>query len=154
MAVHTLLTKQIIPATPERVWDFFSNPRNLARITPPGMGFSIDEADLPERIRPGLMITHRLTPLFGIPITWLAEITQVVQGRFFIDEQRVGPYAVWHHEHEFCDLGDGRTEMVDRVTYAMPFGPVGELFHPWLVKPELDRIFAFRERAVREWFPG
>lgn len=154
MAVHTLQSKQIIPAPRDRVWDFFSNPRNLARITPPGMGFSMDESDLPGRLRPGLMITHRLTPLLGIPITWLSEITHIVENAFFIDEQRIGPYAVWHHEHEFLDLGDGRTEMVDRVTYVMPFGPLGELFHPWLVKPQLYRIFAFREKTVRELFPG
>ena len=154
MAVHTLETRQIIPATRERVWEFFSNPRNLARITPPGMGFSIEEGGLPERVRPGLMITHRLTPLFGIPMTWLAEITQVVAGERFIDEQRVGPFAVWHHEHEFHDVGGGRTEMVDRVTYVLPLGPLGELVHPWLVKPQLDRIFVFREKAVREIFPG
>lgn len=154
MAVHTLETRQIIPVSRERVWDFFSNPRNLARITPPHIGFSIEEKHLPERLRPGLMINHRLKPLFGIPITWLAEITRLVEGEFFIDEQRVGPYAVWHHEHEFHDLGGGRTEMVDRVTYVLPFGPLGELVHPWLVKPELDRIFAYREKAVRDLFPG
>jgi len=136
------------------VWEFFSNPRNLSRITPPEMGFSMVEADLPQRVRPGLMITHRLTPLLGIPLTWLTEITQVVDEALFIDEQRSGPYRVWHHEHEFHDLGDGRTEMVDRVTYVLPFGPLGELVHPWLVKPQLDRIFAFREKAVRDIFPG
>lgn len=153
MSVHTLLTKQIIPAPRECAWDFFSNPRNLARITPPGMGFSMDENGLPERIRTGLMITHRLKPLFGIPMTWLTEITLVEEGVRFIDEQRTGPYAVWHHEHEFHDLGNGRTELIDRVTYVPPFGLLGELVHPWLVKPRLDHIFAFREQAVRELFP-
>lgn len=152
MAVHTLQTRQVIGAARERVWAFFSNPRNLAKITPPGMGFSMDEAALPERVLPGLMITHRLTPLFGIPLTWLTEITHVVEGERFVDEQRTGPYAVWHHQHDFHDLGGGRTEMVDTVTYVLPFGPLGELVHPWLVKPQLDRVFAFREKAVRELF--
>ncbi|HEY1049141.1 MAG TPA: SRPBCC family protein [Prosthecobacter sp.] len=154
MAVHTLQSKQIIPATRDQVWAFFSNPRNLARITPPGMGFSMEEADLPERVRPGLMITHRLTPLFGVPLTWLTEITHVVENERFVDEQRLGPFAVWHHEHDFHDLGDGRTEMLDHITYVLPFGPLGELAHTWLVKPQLDRIFAYREKTVRELFPG
>ncbi|WP_395753095.1 SRPBCC family protein [Prosthecobacter sp.] len=154
MAVHTLISEQTISAPVGEVWAFFSNPRNLARITPPGMGFSIEENGLPATIRPGLMIIHRLRPLLGIPVTWLAEITHVVEGRRFVDEQRVGPYAVWHHEHEFEDLGDGRTRMTDRVTYVLPFGPLGELVHPWLVAPKLKQIFAHREKAVREIFPG
>lgn len=154
MAVHTLLARQIIQAPRSQVWAFFSNPRNLARITPPGMGFSMDETALPEAVRPGLMITHRLTPLFGIPMTWLTEITHVVEGERFVDEQRTGPYKVWHHEHDFHDLGDGRTEMRDRVTYVLPLGPLGELVHPWLVKPQLDRVFAFREQSVAKLFPG
>lgn len=154
MAVHTLFHQQIIPAPLPEVWAFFSNPRNLSRITPPGMGFSTEEKDLPDAIRPGLMIMHRLRPLLGIPMTWLTEITHVVEGRRFVDEQRVGPYAVWHHEHDFEDLGDGRTQTTDRVTYVMPFGPLGELVHPWLVAPELKRVFAHREKAMREIFPG
>ncbi len=154
MAVHTLFHQQIIPAPLPEVWAFFSNPRNLSRITPPGMGFSTEEKDLPDAIRPGLMITHRLRPLLGIPMTWLTEITHVVEDRRFVDEQRVGPYAVWHHEHDFEDLGDGRTQTTDRVTYVMPFGPLGELVHPWLVAPELKRVFAHREKAMREIFPG
>lgn len=154
MAVHTLFHQQIIPAPLPEVWAFFSNPRNLSRITPPGMGFSTEEKDLPDAIRPGLMITHRLRPLLGIPMTWLTEITHVVEDRRFVDEQRVGPYAVWHHEHDFEDLGDGRTQTTDRVTYVMPFGPLGELAHPWLVAPELKRVFAHREKAMREIFPG
>lgn len=154
MAVHTLHRKMVIPASRAQVWAFFSNPRNLAHITPPGMGFSTVETDLPEHVRPGLMITHRLTPLLGIPITWLTEITHVVEGERFVDEQRTGPYAVWHHEHDFHTLGDGGTEMVDRITYVLPFGPLGNLVHSWLVQPQLEKIFAFREKAVREIFPA
>ncbi|WP_395742338.1 SRPBCC family protein [Prosthecobacter sp.] len=154
MAVHTLFHQQIISAPPGEVWAFFSNPRNLARITPPQFGFSTDEEGLPGAIHAGLMLNHRLRLFFGIPVTWLAEITHVVEGRRFVDEQRVGPYAVWHHEHDFEDLGDGRTRMIDRVTYVLPFGPLGELAHPWLVAPELKRIFAHREQAVQKIFHG
>ncbi len=152
MAVHTLHTKQIIRATREQAWAFFSNPRNLAKITPPKMGFEIMTPDLPEKVYAGMMITYRVRPLLGIPMTWLSEITLVEEGVRFIDEQRVGPYAVWHHEHAFHELGDGRIEMEDRATYVLPLGPLGDLVHPWLVKPQLERIFAHREKAVRELF--
>lgn len=154
MAVHTLQTKQIIRASMAEAWTFFSNPRNLAKITPPEMGFEVLTPNLPPHIYAGMMIAYRVRPLLGIPMTWLSEITLVEQGTRFIDEQRVGPYAVWHHEHAFHDLGDGRVEMEDRATYVLPFAPLGDLVHPWLVKPQLERIFAFREKAVRELFPG
>jgi len=153
MPIHTLQTKQTICASREEAWLFFSNPRNLAKITPPEMGFAVITADLPERIYAGLMIEYRVKPMLGIPLTWLTEITHVREGEHFVDEQRIGPYAIWHHEHRFTATGDGRIEMVDRVTYALPFQPVGDLVHPFLVKPQLDRIFAHREKAVRNLFP-
>jgi ligand-binding SRPBCC domain-containing protein len=153
MAIHTLRTKQTITATHEQAWDFFSNPRNLARITPPTMGFEIRTPDLPPRIYAGMMIAYRVRPLLGIPMNWLSEITQVRERECFVDEQRVGPYAVWHHEHVFRDVGGGRVEMEDRITYVLPLSPFSEIVHPLLVKPQLDQIFAFREKAVRELFP-
>ena len=152
MAVHTLHTKQIIRATPQAAWDFFSNPRNLAKITPPELGFELLTPDLPPHMREGMMIAYRVRPLWGLPMTWLSEITLVEEGLRFIDEQRVGPYAVWHHEHEFHDLGDGRIEMEDKATYVLPLAPLGDLAHALLVKPQLERIFAYREKAVRELF--
>jgi len=152
MAVHTLHTKQIIRATRQEAWDFFSNPRNLAKITPPELGFEIITPDLVPQVREGMMIAYRVRPLLGLPMTWLSEITLVEPGVRFIDEQRVGPYAVWHHEHEFHDLGDGRIEMEDKATYVLPFAPLGDLAHAWLVQPQLERIFAYREKAVRQLF--
>lgn len=154
MPIHTLHTKQRITATLDQAWGFFSNPRNLSRITPPDMGFTVTTADLPERIHAGMMIAYRVRPLLGLPLTWLTEITQVREMAFFVDEQRVGPYAVWHHEHAFREVGGGQVEIEDRVTYVLPFGWLGEAVHPWLVKPQLARIFAYREKAVREVFPG
>ena len=154
MAVHTLQTKQIIRASIGEAWAFFSSPRNLAKITPPELGFEVLTSDLPPQVYSGMMIAYRVRPLLGIPMTWLSEITLVEEGLRFIDEQRVGPYAVWHHEHAFHDLGDGRVEMEDKATYVLPFAPLGDLAHAWLVKLQLTRIFAFREKAVRELFPG
>jgi ligand-binding SRPBCC domain-containing protein len=118
------------------------------------MGFEILTRDLPPQIQTGMMIAYRVRPIFGIPMTWLSEISLVEKGARFIDEQRVGPYAVWHHEHAFHDLGDGRVELEDRVTYVLPLAPLGDLAHPWIVQPQLERIFAFREKTVRELFPG
>jgi ligand-binding SRPBCC domain-containing protein len=154
MAIHTLNMKLTIRASREQAWAFFSNPRNLAKITPPEMGFHIITPDLPDSIYSGLMIQYKVTPLLGIPMQWLTEITHVKDGEYFVDEQRVGPYAIWHHEHWFRPAGEGLIEMEDRVTYVLPFQPLGEIVHPLLVQPQLERIFGFREKAVREIFPA
>ena len=149
--VHVLEAEQVIPGTLDKVWEFFSDPRNLSQITPPQLDFTV-LTELPNRIYPGMMIEYRVRPLFGIPATWLTEITHVEPGKFFVDEQRIGPYRMWHHEHHFTALGDGKVEVRDRVTYVLPFGWLGELAHPFLVKPQLERIFAYREKAVGELF--
>jgi ligand-binding SRPBCC domain-containing protein len=149
--VHVLETSQIIHTSLEHAWDFFSDPRNLAKITPPELDFTILTA-LPERVYPGLMIEYRVRPLLGIPARWVTEITHVEAGKFFVDEQRIGPYRIWHHEHHFRPLDGGQIEINDRVTYVLPFGPLGNLAHPFLVQPQLARIFSFREKAVREIF--
>ena len=151
MAVHVFRRTQVISATVESAWEFFSDPRNLARITPPALDFTV-LSELPERVHPGLMIEYRVRPLLGIPVRWLTEITHVEEGKFFVDEQRIGPYRIWHHEHRFTALPDGRVEIADRVTYVLPFGPLGNLAHPFLVAPQLEKIFAFREKAVARIF--
>jgi ligand-binding SRPBCC domain-containing protein len=135
----------------ERAWDFFSDPRNLAKITPPELDFKI-LTELPDRIHPGMMIEYRVRPLLGIPVRWLTEITHVEPGKYFVDEQRIGPYRIWHHEHHFRQLDDGQIEMTDRVTYVLPFSPLSDLIHPFLVRPQLAKIFAYREKAVNELF--
>lgn len=152
MAIHRFERSQSVPGTPEKCWEFFSDPRNLARITPPELGFVV-VSEPPARIHPGLMIEYRVTPLPGIPMTWLTEITHVEEPHFFVDEQRIGPYRVWHHEHRFTPGADGMVTLHDLVTYAMPFGPLGELAHPFLVEPQLRRIFDYRARVVTELFP-
>ena len=150
MPIHTLHRRQILPLSRAEAWTFFSDPRNLARITPPDMGFDVVTPDLPNHIYPGMVIEYRVTPLPGLRMTWLTEITHVKEGESFVDEQRVGPYAIWHHEHHFRDLPDGRMEMEDRVTYVLPFGWLGNIVHPFLVRPQLEKIFAFREKAVKQ----
>jgi ligand-binding SRPBCC domain-containing protein len=124
----------------------------LKEITPPGMGFNI-KTDLPAKMYEGMMIEYKVTPLLGIPMTWITEIKAVKEGQFFIDEQRKGPYAIWHHEHHFKEV-DGGVEMTDIVSYEVPFGILGKLVHPIIVKPKLDQIFKYRTKKVDEIFPN
>jgi ligand-binding SRPBCC domain-containing protein len=153
MFIHTLRRSQVIPATMEQAWDFFSNPRNLTKITPPSMGFEIMTSPLAERIYAGMMIEYRVRPLLGLPMPWLTEITHVAEPHFFVDEQRVGPYAIWHHEHHFKQLSPGLVEVSDIITYRLPFQPFGELVHRLMVAPQLEAIFAHREIAMKQIFP-
>jgi ligand-binding SRPBCC domain-containing protein len=151
MPVHTLEREQIIHASLATAWEFFSNPRNLAKITPNSLGFRI-LSELPPKMYPGMMIRYRVSPLLGIPMTWVTEITHVDESRYFVDEQRVGPYQMWHHEHHFRDLGGGQIAILDRVTYRLPFGWLSEPAHALIVRPQLRGIFDYRAKVVSEMF--
>ena len=150
--MYQLKSTQFIPASLETCWEYFSSPGNLKEITPPGMGFNI-KTDLPAKMYEGMMIEYKVTPLLGIPMTWITEIKAVKEGQFFIDEQRKGPYAIWHHEHHFKEV-DGGVEMTDIVSYELPFGILGKLVHPIIVKPKLTQIFKYRTKKVDEIFPN
>lgn len=152
MAIHRLEERQIIKATPEECWAFFSDPRNLSEITPRSLDFRVVSKDLPREIYRGLMIEYRVRPLAGIPLTWLTEITRVDRGKCFVDEQRVGPYRIWHHEHHFRELEGGRMEVHDLLHYVLPFHWADFIFHSWLVRPQLEKIFSHREKAVARKF--
>ena len=133
--------------TLEVCWRFFSDPRNLEKITPPAMNFTIKSA-LPPAVYPGLMIEYTVSPLFGIPLTWLTEIVHVDAPHRFADEQRVGPYRIWHHEHFFRTLPEGGTEVRDLVTYVPPLGPIGALLNALVIRRQLERIFDYRENHL------
>ena len=107
MAVYQLKTEQKIPAGIDEVWDFISSPANLKKITPEHMGFNITSGELPEKMYPGMIITFKVSPLLGIKMNWVTEITHVVDKEYFVDEQRVGPYAIWHHEHKLQPIDGG-----------------------------------------------
>ena len=115
MALYTLERSQTVALSLEACWRFFSDPRNLAKLTPASLGFRV-ESKLPAEIHPGLMIRYTVSPLFRIPSTWVSEITQVQRPNYFVDEQRVGPYRIWHHEHFFRALDATHTEVRDLVT--------------------------------------
>jgi ligand-binding SRPBCC domain-containing protein len=151
MAFYQLHTTQEIPATLDQVWDFISSPRNLKEITPPHMGFDITSTGLPEKMYPGMIISYKVSPLLGIKMTWVTEITQVREREFFIDEQRIGPYALWHHQHHIKPI-EGGVLMSDIVTYKPPFGFLGAIANTLFIRKQLKGIFEFREKAMEEKF--
>jgi ligand-binding SRPBCC domain-containing protein len=148
--MYQLKRTQFIKADMATAWNFFSSPKNLQVITPAYLGFEI-KTELPEKMYPGLFINYRVSPLLGIKLNWTTEITHVNEPHFFVDEQRVGPYRIWHHEHHFVQKEDG-VEMTDIVSYALPFGFLGRLVQPFLVAPKLNEIFAYRFKKVDELF--
>ncbi len=115
------------------------------------MNFKITSGDLPEEIYKGQIITYKVSPVLGIPLNWKTEITEVQKNKLFIDEQKKGPYKLWHHEHHFEQQKDG-VLMTDEVHYALPLGPLGTLAHTLFVKKQLEEIFEFRRKKVEEIF--
>jgi ligand-binding SRPBCC domain-containing protein len=148
--MYQIRFQQIIPTDIQTCWDFFSSPKNLKIITPDYMGFEV-LVDLPDKMYAGLMIEYRVKPLLGIPLKWITEITHVEDLKFFVDEQRKGPYKIWHHEHHFKQVPEG-IEMIDIISYELPFGIIGNAVHPILVKQKLKEIFDYRYIKVEEIF--
>lgn len=151
MSSHQLKSVLRLPIDLETAWEFFSSPKNLQHITPPDMRFEILTDSDTSTMYAGQIITYRVRPLLGIPLFWMTEITHVVPNQYFIDEQRFGPYALWHHLHRFQEIPGG-VEMTDLVHYKMPMGFLGELVHPWLVKQKLDSIFSYRTQVLEKRF--
>jgi ligand-binding SRPBCC domain-containing protein len=148
--MYQLKRTQFIKADIQTCWEFFSSPKNLKLITPPYMGFEV-KVDLPEKMYEGLMIEYTVRPLFGIPMSWITEIKTVKENEFFVDEQRKGPYTIWHHEHHFKQV-EGGIEMTDIVSYVIPLGILGKIAHPIIVRKKLEEIFAYRFQKVEEIF--
>lgn len=151
MAAHSIKTVQKIPVTPEQAWAFFSNPANLQAITPSEMGFRIISAHHGDRMYAGQIIEYKVKPLLGIPVYWMTEITQVKEGEYFIDEQRFGPYALWHHQHHFRGIPGG-VEMTDIVHYKNPLGWLGRLANTLFVRKKLSGVFEYRRLRIEALF--
>ena len=150
MKLYRLHTIQDLPISKDQAWDFLSDPKNLKTITPDYMGFNIlSGAD--RKMFPGQIIQYIVTPVAGIPTQWVTEITHVKEGEYFVDEQRFGPYALWHHKHFIESIPCG-VRMEDIVDYKLPFGVLGQLVHPILVKPKLKEIFEYRKQKLIELF--
>ena len=150
MKIYTLHKKQNLPISVDQAWDFLSDPRNLKTITPDYMGFHIlSGADRP--MFPGQIIQYIVTPVLGIKTKWVTEITHVIDGEYFVDEQRFGPYKLWHHKHFIKEI-EGGVEMEDIIHYKLPFGFLGQLVHPFIVKNKLEEIFSYRQQKLEELF--
>jgi ligand-binding SRPBCC domain-containing protein len=151
MAFYQLEKTQKIPAEITEVWNFISSPVNLKHITPPYLGFEIINNNLPEKMYPGMIISYKVSPLLGIKMKWVTEITYVKENEYFIDEQRIGPYSMWHHQHKITPIDSG-VLMTDIVTYNPPFGFLGALSNKVFIRKQLDEIFNFRESAIERKF--
>lgn len=149
MSIHRLQHEQRVPIPLDEAWSFFSNPRNLQAITPPDLGL-IPACEVPDETHAGLIIMYKVRPVLGIPIDWVTEITHVAPGRMFVDEQRFGPYAFWHHQHHFREVPGG-TELRDVVHYKLPLGPLSFVVSG-MVRKQLDGIFDYRRRALEVRF--
>lgn len=148
--LYTLHSQQKLPISIEEAWLFFSDPKNLNTITPDSMKFKTLSGDEREMFQ-GQIIHYKISPFPFIAMEWVTEITHVENKKFFVDEQRFGPYAFWHHKHFFTEI-EGGVFMEDIVHYKVPFGLIGRLFHPIIVKPKLDAIFKYRKQKLIELF--
>jgi ligand-binding SRPBCC domain-containing protein len=148
--LYTIHSQQLIKAPLDRVWSFMSDPRNLATITPGYMKFTV-LSEPEEKVFPGQIIEYYVSPVLGIRLHWVTEITQVKDKEYFIDEQRFGPYAFWHHKHFLKETPEG-TLMTDIVHYKLPLGFLGKIAHGLFVKKQLQKIFDFRRVKLEEIF--
>jgi ligand-binding SRPBCC domain-containing protein len=149
---YALKTEQAIPISLDEAWDFFSSPLNLAKITPKEMSFVVtSDYTADTKMYAGMIITYIISPVLGIKMNWMTEITHVKEGEYFVDEQRFGPYALWHHQHHFKVIPEG-VLMTDILNYAIPYGIIGRLANTILVDKQIKQIFSYREKAIKELF--
>ncbi|QYJ67763.1 SRPBCC family protein [Flavobacterium litorale] len=150
MKLYTIHEKQNLPITLQEAWGFISDPKNLAVITPDSMGFETLSGD-DRKMFAGQIIHYNISPLAGIKMQWVTEITHVKDMEFFVDEQRYGPYKFWHHKHFVKEIPGG-VEMEDIVHYKLPMSILGDMMHPIMVKPKLKEIFDYRRKKLVELF--
>jgi ligand-binding SRPBCC domain-containing protein len=151
MAFYQIHTTQKIPVSIAEIWDFVSSPSNLKEITPRHMGFHITSKNAAEKMYAGMIITYKVSPLFGIKLTWVTEITHVKKHAYFVDEQRMGPYKMWHHQHKIEAI-EGGVLMTDIVSYQPPFGFLGAIANFLFIRRQLKNIFDFRTEALVKRF--
>lgn len=151
MKVYTLKKTTLLKSSPELVWDYFSTPLNLNDITPPNMSFEILTDLRGVKMYAGMVIHYKVRPFMNIPMKWTTEITHCTEGKYFVDEQRFGPYAFWHHQHIFETTEDG-VLMTDIVSYAVGYGILGRIMNFIYIRKKLEDIFSFRELHVQRKF--
>ena len=150
MSLHILTTKQTLPCTLEEAWTFLSSPDNLKKITPPYMGFDITSGfNQGDKMFAGMIITYDVKPIPFITMGWVTEITHVNAPYFFVDEQRFGPYTMWHHKHSLREV-EGGVEMIDVVHYKIPLGFIGDIMNLVYIKSQLKKIFNYRFNSLNK----
>lgn len=148
--LHTIHKSQIIKSNMDEVWAFMSSPKNLAIITPDYMGFKIlSDPKTIEFMYPGQIIEYNISPVLGLKLNWVTEITQVKANSYFIDEQRFGPYTFWHHQHFFKETSAG-IEMTDLIHYKLPWGFLGKIANSFFIQKQLESIFNYRKQKINE----
>ena len=135
----------------EEAWGFFTSPMNLAKITPKEMNFEIKTIDDPETIYPGMVITYCVSPFPLYRTGWITEITHIKVNKYFIDDQRVGPYKFWQHQHHFEQVNEC-IMMTDVIHYSIGYGWLGLLIEKYFVKSQVDKIFKYREQQIKKIF--
>lgn len=150
MAIKKLKTTLLLPISLEQAWDFFSNPCNLNEITPADMTFEIT-SEVAEKMYEGMIITYKVSPMLNIPVSWVTEITHIKELSYFVDEQRKGPYRMWHHEHHFREVA-GSVEMTDILYYDVGKGFLGRIASALFVDKRVRQIFEFRTKKLKELF--
>lgn len=150
--LYRVNASQFVPITIEEAWAFFSSPDNLQKISPDSVGFEIT-SKTGDDMYPGMLITYIVSPVLGIKMRWCTEITQVKDKEYFVDDQRFGPYAFWHHQHHFEEV-DGGVLIKDIVHYGIPLGPIGQLANALFVRKQIREIFDYRVAAVERLWPG
>jgi len=151
--VYSIKAVQCIPITPTEAWDFFSNPVNLTSITPGDISFKIISLHHGEQMYAGQVIEYKLRPVLNIPVYWMTEITHVEDKEYFVDEQRFGPFSMWHHQHHFKAI-EGGVEMTDIVHYKLPLWFLGDIANALFVKKKLRRVFDHRFSQIEKLFGG
>lgn len=151
MAVYQFMEVQRMPVSLDKAWEFFSHPGNLAVMTPDYLNLKFTNTLFRDEMYAGQVITYKVRPLLGIPMFWMTEITHVQDRSFFVDEQRFGPYALWHHQHHFREIPGG-VEMTDIIHYKVPGWWLGDLANALFIRKQLDSIFAFRKQKVEALF--
>lgn len=152
MKIYRTEFTQKLPVSIDAAWDFFSSPLNLAEITPKDMTFEVTSPNMDHtKMYPGLIITYKVSPLFGIKLDWVTEITHVKEKEYFVDEQRFGPFAFWHHQHHFQSI-EGGVLMNDILHYGIGWGIIGKVANGVMVNNKINEIFNFRYKKVEALF--
>ncbi|WP_164216047.1 SRPBCC family protein [Virgibacillus sp. YIM 98842] len=150
MKIYVLNSKQQLPISKEEAWTFFSDPSQLEGITSDDMSLK-PMHDLPKRMYEGMIVRYQIEPFPKWHLQWVTEITHIKEGKYFIDEQRFGPFRFWHHQHRLIENRDG-VELQDTVHYVMPFSIIGRIAHRLFVRKRLEGIFSYRKIQLEAYF--